>query len=163
MDNLQLTILDEVQARLENISPENGYTFKLYPQTVVRAKLTPFVNGDLPAVNYISGTDNLIEKQFKTETRSFPLTIDAYAKTRDEPFINVAITLGNQLIAALFRNTAAPLLSDIVDYSLGGLVDTITVESISPMIGEGSKPWCGVLIECNVQYKMKVADFSTTI
>lgn len=163
MSDLQLTILDEIQARLENLTEANGYRYTVYPQTVVRAKLEPFKNGDLPAINYVTGTDTLIEKVFKHELRELPLVVEAYTKTRDDPFINISSTLGNDVIATLFRKTSAPLKSDPVDLKLGGLVDSLIVQAITPVIAQGQAPWCGVLLDCVIQYKVLVADFSTTI
>ena len=97
----QLLILDEVGARLSNLQEDNGYRFSIVPNSIVRAKLTPFKNKDLPAINYYTGADTLDIKTGKRETRSLDLIIEAYTKTRDEPFIDVGIRLGNDIVKAL--------------------------------------------------------------
>ena len=163
MSDLQLTVLDEVQARLELLTETNGYRYTVFPNTVVRAKLEPFKNGDLPAINYVIGTDSLVEKTFKYETREFPLVIEAHSKTRDEPFINITSTLANDIIAVLFRDVSAPLKTDPTSLALGGIVESFVIQSTTPMIGEGQAPWCGVLVDCIVQYKILIGDFSVTV
>ena len=45
----QLIILDEIKARLGNLSIANGYRFDIEPTSIDRARLEPFKNGDLPA------------------------------------------------------------------------------------------------------------------
>lgn len=157
----QLTILDEVKARLGNISIANGYRFDIEPSSIVRANLTPFVNGDLPAINYWPSIDAIVEKTSGKEARSFDVTVEIYDVTRDEPFTDLAIKHGNDVVTALFRATDAPLVSDNPSYALGGLVSGLTVNSITPMIGEGQSPWFGAVLSLTINYNITTGDFST--
>lgn len=157
----QLTILDEIRARLGNISIANGYRFDIEPLSIERARLTPFVNGDLPAINYWPTIDALDGKAGTRETRSFDVTIEAYDTTRDEPFTDLAIIHGNDIITALYRATDAPKVSDQDSRSLGGMISKLYINSITPMIGEGSSPWFGVLLSLGIEYNITPGDFST--
>jgi len=157
----QLTILDEIAARLNNISVANGYRFDIEQSAIERARLTPFVNGDLPAINYWPSLDSLDNKTSGKETRSFDVTIEIYDVTMDEPFTDLAIKHGNDVVTALFRTTDAPTVSDNPSYALGGLVSTVIINSITPMIGEGQSPWFGALLNLTIEYNITTGDFST--
>lgn len=157
----QLTILDEIKARLGNISIANGYRFDIEPAAIERARLTPFVNGDLPAINYWPSIDAIDEKTNGKETRSFNVTVEIYDVTMDEPFTDLAIKHGNDVITALFRATDAPLVSDNTSYSLGGMVNSVIANTITPMIGEGQSPWFGAVLSLTISYNITPGDFST--
>lgn len=157
----QLTILDEVKARLGNISIANEYRFDIEPLSIERARLTPFVNGDLPAINYWPSIDAIDEKTSGKETRSFDVTVEIYDVTRDEPFTDLAIKRGNDVITALFRSTDAPTVNDNPSYALGGLVSQLIINSITPTIGEGQSPWFGAVLSLTISYNITPGDFST--
>lgn len=156
MTPIQLVILDKISERLNLISTTNEFSFTA--KKIKRASLKPFIAGDLPAINYWSGVDGLTGKDNGMETRELPITIEAHDKTRDEPFTDVAYKLAADLITAIFRDTTAPKISDPASLSLGGLVSSVTVNSITPTISEGQKPWCGVVVDLTVTYNMKVSD-----
>lgn len=156
MKPAQLVILDKVDERLNLISIINEFSFTA--NKIKRASLKPFKAGDLPAVNYWSGVDTLVGKDNGMETRELPLTIEAHDKTRDEPFTDVAYKLGADLITAIFRDISAPKISDQASLSLGGLVSSVVVNSITPTISEGQNPWCGVVVDLTVTYNIKVSD-----
>lgn len=161
--NAQLTILDEVHARIANITTANEYDIQLASGAIKRAKLTPFVNGDLPAVNYWPGSDILDFKTGQMETRQLSLVVEVYAITRDEPFTDVGIKIGNQVVTALFRSTDSPAVSSIPSPSLGGLVEELTINSLTPVIGEGQSPWCGAVLDISIRYNIEVGNFSTIV
>ncbi len=163
MNSAQLTILDEIHARLLNITETNGYDWEVQENTVQRARLLPFKNGDLPAINYWPVNDVLEEKTYEYDTRELNISVEGYTKTRDEPFTDVAIKLGDDMILSLFRSIDAPLTTDEESPALGGLVEAVLVDSITPMIGEGESPWCGVLVEIRVRYNVAVGDFRTIV
>lgn len=161
MEHAQLTILDEINARLANISKTNEYEVDIEPNSIVRAQLTPFQNGDLPAINYWPIPESLDSKTGQMETRILPVSIETYDFTHDFPFTDLAFKRANNIITALFRATAAPKVSDIESIALGGLVSSLVVQAITPMIGQGNSPWYGALIELEIKYNIKVGDFST--
>ena len=161
MSDVQLTILDEIHARLGNITTSNGYRFDVEQNVIKRAKLTSFKNGDLPAINYFSGTDSLFTKTGGQETRHLSLTIGMRDMTMDEPFTDVATKMGNDVVTALYRSTDSPSIDDQPSLALGGIVEKIIVNDITPIIVEDSKPWCVALIDITIEYNINVGDFST--
>ena len=156
----QLTILDEFGARLANVTVANGYRFDIASGSIRRAQLTPFQNGDLPAINYWPTTDELNKKEFGKETRSFDVTVEAYAVNPDDPFTDSAFKLGNDIVTALYRATSAPLTTDPKSYALGGLVSGLETNSITPLIVESQDPWFAVLLSFNIKYNITTGDFS---
>lgn len=154
----QLIILDEIGTRLKNITLANGYRMDLLK--ISRSRLKPFKNGDLPAVNYWPSRDQLDSKTGSSETRLLPVTMEVYSTTRDEPFVDVAIRLGNDIAVALTRATSAPKVTDQLSRSLGGLVNSLVIDSITPFIGEGQSPWCGAIVEINIKFKTDLGVFN---
>ena len=163
MADAQLTILDEVGARLANVTIVNGYRFDLIEESIKRASLIPFQNGDLPAVNYWPTVDLKASKENGVELKEFNITIEVYDVTRDEPFTDLAIKRGNDIATALFRSTSFPAVSDPVDLALGGLVSEIGINSLVPIIGEGSSPWCGALLDVTVKYNAQLGIFDAIL
>lgn len=153
---VQLTILDEIAARLNNITIENGYSETL--GKLSRARLKPFKTGDLPAANYWPSTDIVSEKTGGKETHELALTIEMHTLTRDEPFTDVAFKKGGDIITALFRSTINPKVSDTPSLALGGLVSGLSDFTVTPMIGEGQSPWCGVLVNMIIEYNTNLGD-----
>ena len=160
MADVQLTILDEIAARLANITIANGYRFSLDANAIKRASLTPFRTGDLPAINYWPVADEKVDKQNGMEMKELGITIEIYDVTRDEPFTDLGTKRGNDVATALFRSTSLPAVSDAVDPALGGLVSELSVNSLVPIISEGSSPWCGALLDVTVKYNITLGDFS---
>lgn len=157
----QLTILDEIKARLGNLSIANGYRFDIEPTSIERARLEPFKNGDLPAINYWPTVDSFQAKAGGMETRGFDVTVEIFDTTRDEPFTDLAVKRGNDVVTALFRATTAPATTDPISYGLGGLVTQLDINSLTPMISEGQKPWFGALLSISIKYNITTGDFST--
>jgi len=156
----QLLILDEIGLRLEGLRILNGYRFDVEKTSIHRAKLTPFKFGDLPAINYWPTPDTLAGKQNGMENRELNITIEGYSVTRDVPFTDLAIKLGNDIITTLFRSTALPKVTDPLSPALGGLIEQLSIDSITPMIVEGQQSWVGVLVEITASYNITVGTFS---
>lgn len=155
----QLTILDEINARLQNITVINGYSETL--EKLKRARLKPFKLGDLPAANYWPIEDLVAGKANGQDLHELAITVEMHTLTRDEPFTDVAFRKGGDIVTALFRSTASPKVSDTPSLALGGLVSSIGDFSVLPMIGEGQSPWCGVLVTFIVKYNTDVGDVFT--
>lgn len=160
MPDVQLTILDEIGARLGNIAKIRGYRFDVVSQSIKRASLTPFVQGDLPAINYWPVADEKVDKEGGIEQKELGITIEIYDLTRDVPFTDLGIQRGNDVAVALFRATDFPNVSDPISPALGGLVAELSVDSIVPIISEGNSPWCGALIGVTVKYSTQLGNFS---
>ncbi len=98
-------ILDEVEARMGNITIANGYNFT--QQQIQRAMLTPWRGIDLPGIN-IWATGTISErKSYDTDEREIALFIEMHELTRDDPFIDVAEKLVADGVTALNRRTNA--------------------------------------------------------
>lgn len=126
---IQLTVLDEIDKRLKTVTQSNGHPLSF--NKIERAKLKPFVNGDLPALNYWPGQDIIVSKEFGKETHKMSLSSQAYTVMRDEPFTDVAYRLAHAVITALNRSENAPKVDDEPSYNLGGLVSDLTVQGIT--------------------------------
>jgi hypothetical protein len=146
---VQLQILDVIGERLA-LSPNIA--------KVERARVIPFRDFDLPAVNYWADGDRLIERGGGWEERELSILIDARTKTRDRPFVDVAFELGADLWVALWRDTAAPAVADTPSPALGGIVTTLRLDGLTPMIGEGQAPFCGVVLAVTAAYKLRPSD-----
>ena len=153
---VQLTILDEIAARLASITTANGYS--MTARKIERARLTPFTAGDMPVINYWPAQDSIIERQYGKETHDLAITIELHDKTRDEPFTDVAFTRAADIVTALTRKTTAPKVSDTPDFALDGLIDVLLFNNTLPVIGEGQAPFCGVVVEVIARYKTANAD-----
>ena len=159
--SIRKQILDVIGSRLTNIKKANGYNETILDTSIRRASLTPFKNGDLPAVNYWPSKDVLEAKLHGRESRILPVTIEAYAVTRDVPFVDVAMSLEDDIAIALYRDTEAPLIGDNPSPALGGLVKSVTVLSATPVIGEGQSPWCGNIVELEIAYSIRLGQLNT--
>ena len=149
-------ILNEVEARLGNITTANGYNND-FP-TIKRARLKPFKGYDLPAANYYFATVDTTKDNYGDDEHTMFLIVEAHTKTRDEPFLDLAISLCADVVIGLFRATMAPEVTDQVSIALGGTVNKIKYIGHSPFIGEGQDPFCGTLIRFEVVFKTEIGD-----
>jgi len=139
-------ILSEVDSRLQTISKTNGDAVNI--RAVSRAKLTPFRDGDLPALNYWATDDAIEARDMGSELHALSIIIEAYDRTRDRPFLDVSVELYESVVAAIFRTTQG-----IESPSLGGLVQHLQIDSMQSIIGEGQAPYCGAIIELTIRYR----------
>lgn len=148
-------ILDEIEARLKNISIANGYFTTAL--TVERARLSVFNGYDLPAITYWP-TSVSLERQYGEEERTLALYIEYHASTLDRPFPDVADELAADVVTALERATTAPKVSDAESIDLGGTVSDLVFEGYEYEIGKGQTPWCGALIQISIKYRAGRSD-----
>jgi len=139
------TILDEIDARLRTISTGNGDPISV--NKVTRAQTKPFRDGDLPALNYFPVSDTITLQQHGTDEHTLAITIEAYSKTSDQPFTDIALMLHSGIVAALNRDALQQ-----PSHALGYTVQSLFVDSMTPIIGEGQNPWCGVVLAISVKY-----------
>jgi hypothetical protein len=156
---VQLQILDGIDARLRVIKEAYGYSSTI--KKIERARLKPFIQGDLPAINYWPGPDQLIQKSTGKETREMPVYIEYYRPTLDVPFTDMAYLLANDVSTSLYRDPSKPRVTDMASYGLGGLIDFMEVSSVTPVIGEDQSPWCGALIAVTLRYNIVPGNFLT--
>ncbi|HCG7104100.1 TPA: hypothetical protein NJ322_005023 [Vibrio parahaemolyticus] len=149
-------ILDLIHDRIINITKKNGYGFDLL--VLKRSHLTPFKAGDLPAVNYWPGTDTYVTQASSTEVREVPIVIEAYDRHGDMSLADKAALLERDIHTALWRSPDAPRVIDRPSPRLGGLVESFSIISSQPAIGEGQTPYCGAVIEIIVRYRVDEAD-----
>jgi len=135
-------ILDEINTRLLRVA---GIA------KVTRARLTPFKDGDLPAVNYWINSDLIGTSQHGADNHTVTLSIEAYDKTHDRPFVDVAMELHAGLVDSLNKE-----IGGAYSPNLGGIIQALSVTDFTPIIGEGQRPWCGALLTCQVKYQTPV-------
>jgi hypothetical protein len=155
--------MDVVEARLANITTANGYFSDM--ATPERARLTPFNEADLPAINLWHGDDvyNPGASGGGFSERELTVVLEARDKTRDRPFVDVAAELASDMLIAINRDTASPQVSDQPSTRLGGLVSGIQLRTYTPELGEGQKPWCGATLVFAVNYRVQNTDPLTIV
>lgn len=155
MSTAEIQILDACEERFNLLTGSNrGYhhTFK----KITRARMTPFQEGDIPAVNFYSAMDELVSKGAGFELRKLTVTIEAHALTRDRPFMDVAAELAADCITALYRSPDAPKATDRPSPKLGDLVDGIAVTEKEFLIREGQTPWSAARVSVEISYKAQL-------
>jgi len=159
---VQTQILDKIEERLNNITITNEYFHDLLK--LKRASLEPFQNDEMPAINFYS-TGDVLEKKMNSGIRQrvMSIIIEFYTKTRDEVFVDVSNKLSADILIALERDVSAPAVSDAVSHSLGGIVSQLEEAEVTPAIGSGQTPYCGVIVVLNVTYRVNRHDPFTLI
>ena len=147
-------LLDLMAARFALITVANGYTEPF--RSIKRARLTPFEMQDLPALNYWASDSALETKEYSFEVWQLGVIVNAYTATRDNPFLDIASRLADDLITGMHRLPSAPLTSNDEDNGLyngdGDMVGELFVTRAAYAFGEGQKPYCGCAIECFIRY-----------
>lgn len=158
---VQTLILDEIGLRLANISVANGYSST--PNVIKRASVEPFKGDDLPAINYWPGADTLLNKGHGWVERELTVAIEIYDRTRDEVFSDIAFELATDVAIALLRATTAPTVAAAPELTLGGLVRSSQLQSVTPQIGQGQTPWCGAALSYQLVYRVSASNPSTIV
>jgi len=152
--NIPVQILDAIQARLEKLTVANGYP--ITPRAIHRAKLDNFTNQDLPAINYSAPVDSNINQIFGEENRSITILVQCLINTKDAVFLDESYIIGGAIATVLMRNPAFPRPENPVNFDLSGLVDNVTVSSITPFIGDAQSSWAGVAVSFEIAYSLPV-------
>ena len=152
-DTIHKQILDEIGARLALIKESTGYHTTV--AKLERARLTPFQDYDLPAINYWPDLDERRNAGGGFEERELTVLVEYHDKTRDRPFSDVASELASDIWIALWRATTAGAVSDQPSSALGGLVSGVLLRAVQPEIGEGQTPFCGTLLNITILYKRR--------
>jgi hypothetical protein len=152
----QLVILNAVQSRLALIKVSNGYSCNV--SKVKRATLKPFGEDDLPMINYWPEVDDQVLKGHGWVDRSLSIVIEFYDRTRDRVFTDVALELANDVAVAMLRSPTAPLVSSNPDINMGGLIRSSQLLTMTPQIGEGQSPWCGVVLNYTLEYRVSASN-----
>lgn len=146
---VETQILDLIEARLKQISKAKG--FFTDDVRVERASLTPFAGKDLPAINYWSTGDQLIEATGYVELRELEVLVEFYDRHRDMSLTDKANQLAADARVALSRD---PGESDRISTKLGGQVESLVVRSAIPAVGEGQSPYCGSVLTLAIRYRV---------
>ena len=137
-------ILDEIDMRLNR-------TTGIQINKVTRARLSPFKDGDLPACNYWVTNDLIVSSQHGADTHELSISIECYDKTYDRPFIDIAMDMHAAITASLNSE-----IGGVYAPNLGDIIQKLEVIDFTPIIGEGSKPWCGALLNIKATYQTAV-------
>ncbi len=144
-------ILDEIGARLTNISTANGYFHDI--KKIERARLEPFRNIDMPSIVYYYTQDVVSTEVYNsTDERVLTVIIEIDESTRDQNYIDVGSKLASDIAVALKRATTAPLVADMPSKLLGGLLSRYQVNSITPIFGSNDAPFCGAILSLSAFY-----------
>jgi len=157
MTPAQLQILNEIDARLNKIKVANGYDFDIV--TVEKARREDFTSNLVPAINYYSGVDSLVETNamYRHSKRSMIVSIEGY-KSDIGNVIDNAYAMAGAIWQSLFRATDKPLISDPISPDLGGIVVELELQSVLPLLSQGMENWYGCLVELTVIYKTESDD-----
>ncbi|RLI66162.1 MAG: hypothetical protein DRO88_02530 [Promethearchaeia archaeon] len=147
---LVTVFLDEIEARLKNITTDNGYFFTV--KKVSRARLKPFSGHDLPAVNFWPVNVESSQSEYGMDNRNLNIVVEIHTKTHDEPFTDTVDKLVSDVVIALDRNTSSPATTDPADSDLGGLIENFIFTGYDYQIGEGQKPYCAGIINFSAQF-----------
>jgi hypothetical protein len=100
---------------------------------------------------------------YKSDLRTLPLLVEYYTKTwePDTPFDSVCASLAADVVTALNRDPSAPAVSDPYSPKLGGIVSDFVFNRYDNQLGEGQKPWCGILASFSIVYRTVINDMST--
>jgi len=148
-------ILDVIHDRLERIKTSNGFSVTV--KNVERSKRTKFTVSQKPSINYYA-LDDLITKSFGTDNHSLPVSIEFIDTTMTEPFNDLAAKRAADIITTLVQDNAGNS-----SFNLGDLVDTVEINSISPIIDAKDIPSCGVIVDLTIKYKTAVFEPFTII
>lgn len=154
-------ILAEVGRRLVLATTANGYANTI--ASVDCARITPFRDFDLPAVNYWADREETVDSGAGWNEYELAILLDARTRTRDRPFVDVAFELSADLWIALWRDPGAPLVVDQPSPRLGGLCTGLALLSSTPAIGEGQAPYCGTIMTLAARYKVAPSDPFTVL
>lgn len=146
---VETQILDLIATRLKQISKKNG--FFTDDVRVERASLTPFAGKDLPAINYWSTGDQLIESTGYVELRELEVLVEFYDRHREMSLTDKANLLAADARVALSRDPGQP---DRVSPKLGGAVESLVVRSAIPAVSEGQSPYCGSVLTLAIRYRV---------
>jgi len=157
MTPIATQILDLVGSRLANIKIENGYFNTLIK--LERARLQPFKNQDMPSINYYSTGDSLVKPlNTSVSERTVEVMVEFYTTTRDRVFTDLANELSTDVMIAIERDPVSPNVSDTLSPRLGFKVMRVEVPSITPVIGEGQKPYAGCVLNISITYRVDKND-----
>lgn len=149
-------LLDIIETRLGNISTINEYY--TMPKMIARAKLTPFNDYDLPAINFWLTRLNVVSRQYQKQSRELSLFVEIHNSTRDRPFVDVVSELASDIVISLNRHPDNPKISDVPSLDLGGVVTGLDFQGYDYLIGEGQSPWCGALCQFTIKYQSDIDD-----
>jgi hypothetical protein len=155
----QSDILDEVISRLGNLKTINQYPINV--ARIYRSRLTNYELAELPAVNATVSQDLKEKETYGTEKRTCTLIIqysDSYS-SEDKNRIDTSYAVGNALATVVFRSVDSPLPEDDVDLDLSGLVDNLSLTSITPFVGMPQSDWSGVIVSFDVTYACSIGTY----
>lgn len=152
-------ILDELELRLRSITTDNGYSMTI--ENFERGRLEPFVDGDIPAINYWPVSHPIEAVDYGEEQHTLRVVVDArdiLAAKQDGNFPDQAALMIADIITAILRAPAAPKVSDALDCDFSETVTAIRTPFNAYQIGEGQRPWVGAIVEIEIEYKSPVGD-----
>lgn len=148
-------ILNEIDIRLNRIKTKNGFSVNV--KNVERSKRTKFTVSQKPGINYYSLNDT-IEKLYGVANHNLAVSIEFVDFTMDEPFNDLAAKREVDIISALLQNS-----SGATSTALGGLVESVDIVGVTPIVDQKNNPDCGVIVDLIVKYKTAFFDHTTIL
>lgn len=161
MSTIQRQIFDLIGARLLNIKQSNGYFNNA--DSIKREKISNFKSGDIPILFYWGENDSRVDSEFGYEKRNLAVGAAFFIRTNDNSFTDTAYEAAADIKTALNRAITAPKVSDAASINLAGSINSLSIDDIIPVVGEGQAPFCGVLLTINVEYFANTFDSFTIL
>jgi len=150
MKTSQEQILDKIEERLRLIKAGNGYQNTI--DRFKRERVTEFGGKDIPVCFYHGESDVKQEDEYGRNKRRLYVPITTFVRSRDYSYTDLAFQVASDIWIALNRDKTAPAVTDVVSPDLGGLVSSLSIDEITPIIGQGQSPYCGVLVIALANY-----------
>ncbi len=153
----EITIFDEIGARLAGLTAKNGYTIDL--ATTPKREMPIAEDGkELPELHYYPISHATDQNSYGGDEHTIRLIVKVRARTYSQKFPDVAATIIAEVMTVINRDPAAPSAEGDISNDLGGTVSDLSMFRTGYQIGEGSKPWVGALVEIIVTYQSDHGD-----
>lgn len=150
MASVWTQIREEIHARLGNISIANEYSVDIV--TIKKAKIDPFVDDDLPAINFWK-TDDLAEsKKYTRQQRTLRMGFEYYTLSNDDDIDTISDSFMRDIFIAMYRAPNAPKVSDDPLPMFASKSFVTNFDVMRPLISQGSTPRLGVFIVMSFTY-----------
>ncbi len=159
---VQTQIGDAILTRLRQLTVENEYIRSV--RTVDRRHAEDaFAEDELPAASLTLGNDTLIDLRAGTERREIAFTVQYRALRSEAAHDLVVAELAADLRVVLNRATGAAKVSDTPSPDLGGIVTSLRIESIEPLVDTPDSAYAGVSLAVVTRYQIAHDDPFTLV
>lgn len=156
-DPVQQIIINEIVARLGNISIANGYDFDM--KKISKFKGPVWLHSDMPQADVSSVESFSTENNYSLDSYTLPVTIQMWTNKTDKKIpLEVSMLMSANLIIAINRSTGSPLVSDARSRDLGGLVNKVGSADSVYLPSTEQLSWAGAAIAFDVEFSTPKGD-----